>query len=160
MDRVQTVLTELSTCLCAQVQVDGLPPVCFCGIVPGAEIAMDSAGDCDDACGMAWVRLASAYPATTIGQPSLRVGNCGVGIGLDIELGIGRCIEVGQSDGSGLTPEQLSVAAALQEADMMAMWRAVACCRQSNDWVVGQYTPFGPEGGVVGGTLIVAVLVT
>jgi hypothetical protein len=42
---------------------------------------------------------------------------------------------------------------------MMAMWRAVLCCRQSPDWLMGQYVPIGPAGGVVGGTLPVGILV-
>lgn len=157
---VTTVLTELATCLCAQILIDETPKVCFCGLVPGAEVAMEYAGDCADACGMAWVRLANSYPSTSIGLPSVAPGNCQSGIGLDVELGIARCVEVGQADGSPPTPGQLAASAVLQSEDMMTLWRAVACCRQSKDWVIGQYTPFGPEGGLVGGVVFVSILVT
>jgi hypothetical protein len=42
---------------------------------------------------------------------------------------------------------------------MLAMRRAVVCCRESKDWVMGTYTPLGPEGGVVGGIWLVALQV-
>jgi len=159
-NQVTVAITELATCLCAQIITDGLPPVCFCGVVPGAEVALDYAGDCKDACGMAWVRLASSYPSTAIGQPSILPGNCGVGIGFDVEIAIMRCIEAGDADGSPPEPGVLAAAAVLQYEDMLAMWRAVACCRQSKDWIMGAYTPVGPEGGLVGGALAVSMLVT
>lgn len=158
-DRITTLLTELATCLCAQLLDDNLPPVCFCGIVPGEQVSLDYAGECDNACGQAWVRMTTAYPSTTIGQPSVLPGNCSSAIGVDVELGVVRCVEVGEADGQPIAPEKLAAAAVLQQADMMAMWRAVACCRESKDWVIGQYTPYGPEGGLVGGALQVVLQV-
>lgn len=159
MNAIWTVVEELATCLCAQLLTDDLPPVCVCGVLPGAEAALEYAGDCDSACGQAWVRLANAYPSTTIGVPSTRPGNCSSGIGIEIEVGVSRCVSVGDAD-EPPSPAELAVAAELQTADLLAMWRAVACCRSSKDWVVGAYTPFGPEGGLVGGTVTVAILVT
>lgn len=155
---IQTVLDDLATCLCAQILTDGLPPLCFCGVVPGEDVALDRTGDCDDACGQAWVRLATAYPSVAIGQPSQVPGNCTQGIGLEIEMGVIRCFDVGD----GRSPVEESVLAAagqLQVADMLAMWRAVACCRQSKDFIIGQYVPVGPQGGIVGGTLPLGILV-
>lgn len=158
LDPIAQILDDLSTCLCAQILTDGLPPTCFCGVVPGADVALDYAGDCDEACGMAWVRLATTYPSASVGTPVEQPGNCAVGIGLEVEMGVVRCIDVGE----GTSPPDLATlraAAALQTADMLAMWRAVACCRQSKDWAIGQYTPYGPEGGVVGGVLGLNILV-
>jgi hypothetical protein len=155
---INAILADLATCLCAQILTDNLPPVCFCGVVPGQDVAMDYTGDCDDACGMAWVRLATAYPSVTVGQPSQIQNNCTAGIGLEIEMGIVRCLDVGEGGGPP-EPEALTAAATLQVADIMAMWRAVACCRQSKDFIIGQYVPSGPQGGVVGGTLPLGILV-
>lgn len=152
------ILDDLATCLCAQILTDGLPPVCTCGVMPGAEVALDYAGDCDDTCGMAWVRLASSYPSVTIGQPSERPGNCSSGIGIEVEIGIMRCIDLGD----GVTPPdpaEMAAAATLQYADMLAMWRAVACCRTSKDWILGTYVPYGPQGGILGGILPLGILV-
>jgi hypothetical protein len=75
-----------------------------------------------------------------------------------VELGIMRCLDVG--DGTEPpSPAVLAAATVLQVADMMAMWRAIMCCRQSKDWIVGQYVPNGPTGGLVGGTVPVAIWV-
>lgn len=157
-DPVGPVLTDLATCLCAQILTDGLPPVCVCGVMPGIQVAMDYAGDCDDACGMAWVRLLTSYPSVAVGLRTDRPGNCSAGIGLEVEMGIVRCLNVG--DGTNPPdPADLSAAALLQSADMMAMWRAVACCRNSKDWALGPYAPYGPEGGLVGGLLTMSILV-
>jgi len=155
---ISVILTDLATCLCAQILTDGLPPTCFCGVVPGDQVALDYAGDCDDVCGMAWVRLVSAYPSTSVGQPVERPGNCGMGIGIEAVLGISRCIPLGEN-GEPPDPIDLAAAAVLQQADMMAMWRAIACCRASKDWAIGAYTPFGPQGGLVGGILPLGILV-
>jgi hypothetical protein len=154
---VTAVLSDLATCLCAQILADGLPPVCTCGVMPGAAVALDYAGECNDVCGMAWVRLGASYPSVTIGQPSARPGNCGVSIGIDVEMGLIRCIDLGDGENPP-DPAELTAAAVLQQADMMAMWRAVACCRQAKDWVIGQYVPYGPEGGLVGGMLPLSIL--
>jgi hypothetical protein len=156
---INTLLDDLSVCLCAQILNDGLPNVCFCGVVPGDQIALDYAGNCADECGMAWVRNAGAYPSTVVGQPSTLPGNCSSGIGLSVELGIMRCMSVGEADGSGPSSSELEAASRLQQSDMLAMWRAVACCRSSKDWVIVGYTPYGPEGGLVGGTLTISALV-
>lgn len=159
MEKITALLTDLATCLCSQLLDDALPPVCFCGIVPGSTVALDYSGNCDDKCGMAWVRMSAAYPSAQIGIPSVTPGNCTIGIGVDVELGVVRCITPGGDNGEPPEPAELAAASVLQQADMMAMWRAVACCRTSKDWAIGQYVPYGPEGGLVGGALNIAVLV-
>jgi len=156
---INAILTDLVTCLCAQILTDDLPPVCFCGVLPGDEVALDYAGDCDDACGMAWVRLTTAYPSVSIATPAAIPGNCAMGIGIEIEMGIVRCLDVGEG-GTPPEPESLTASAALQVADLMAMWRAVHCCQSAKDFVIGQYVALGPQGGIVGGTLPMAMLVT
>jgi len=158
-DPIGAILSELATCLCAQILTDNLPPVCVCGVIPGSQVSLDYAGDCDDACGMAWVRLVGSYPSVSIGQSLRQPGNCTAGIGAEIELGIVRCIDVG--DGTNPPdPDNLAASAALQSADMMAMWRAVSCCRTSKDFAISAYVPYGPQGGLVGGSLALSILVT
>jgi len=153
-NHIYTALDELATCLCAQIQTDGLPDVCACSVVPGEVVIPDMVGDCADGCGQAWVRLITAYPSVVIGAPDVTPGNCGSSIGVEVELGVLRCIE---SEDVGI-PE-LQDATQLQVADMLAMWRAVSCCRQSKDYQITAYTPLGPEGGLVGGSLAVSILV-
>lgn len=158
LDRIAQILDDLATCLCSQVITDALPPLCTCGVMPGLQVALDYAGDCDDACGMGWVRLVGSYPSTAPSVRSERPGNCVFGLGLEVEMGVVRCFNVGDGQNPP-DPEDLSAAAFLQTSDMLAMYRAVACCRQSKDFVIGTYAPSGPEGGLVGGVLMLSLLV-
>jgi len=157
---VQETLEELASCLCAQVEADGLPAVCFCGVVPGLEIALDYQGDCADACGMAWVRLVALYPSTSIGQPSEQPGNCSLMLGLDIEIGMVRCASGMDEAGTPPTAGQLLADTELQVADALAMRKALLCCHNSKDFLLGPYAPYGPAGGMVGGAWTVALQVS
>lgn len=149
-------LSELATCLCAQIVVDGSPDVCFCGVIPGEAAAAMYQGNCTKKCGMAWVRLITVVPAAGLGTATEQAGNCMTGIGYDVEMGILRCTPIGTAT-EPPTPAQLLGAAQLQHADMMSMRRAVACCTGSRDWMVGAYAPMGPSGGMVGGAWTVTM---
>lgn len=156
-NQVQLRLNDLATCLCAQIIADGLPEVCWCGQVPGEIVSFDYAGDCNDACGMAWVRLIQVYPSTVVGEPSAQPGNCSTLLGFDVEIGIVRCAPVIQEGGEFPSVTEQADAVALQIADMMAMRRAIVCCSGHKDFLLGPYTPVGPDGGVVGGAWTVAM---
>lgn len=149
---ILNVLTELAACLCAQVQTDNpdLGDPCFCGVMPGQAALLDYTRDCSDG-GVAWVRMVQGYPSTTVGQADQRLGNCGTGWGYDVEVGIVRsvAIEVEAPD------EAESLATAEQQyKDMNTMRKAISCCSglRSSDYILGPYTPYGPNGGVVGGS--------
>jgi hypothetical protein len=161
-NNVQTKLEQVAACVCAQIEVDGLPKTCFCGILPGQEVAWDYTGDCsgDGGCGMAWVRLVAAYPSVVIGTPDQQPGNCGSMVGMDVEVGILRCVSMPHEDGSPPDPADLQADAALQVADAMALRKAVYCCGPEKDLVLGYYTPLGPAGGVVGGFWLVSMQVS
>lgn len=149
---VQETLERLGSCLCAQIVADGSPGVCFCGVVPGEAAALDYAGDCSDVCGMAWVRLVTSYPATVLGTPNLTASNCALPLGFDVELGVARCASTPDSSGNPPSAADLLGDTTLQSADMDSMRRAVLCCGDAADWLLGVYAPIGPEGGLVGGT--------
>jgi hypothetical protein len=152
---------ELALCLCEQIQDpdNGVPDVCFCGVVPGDQAIGNYAGDCNDKCGMAWVRLVSVYPMSSVGVINPEPGNCGVGLGVDIEMGIFRCISVGDEQGNLPSPAELLEATQLQIADALVMHKAVRCCTAipSKEAIIGPYTPVGPLGGLVGGTVQVSM---
>jgi hypothetical protein len=158
---VFTRVGELALCLCSQIAdpENGVPDVCFCGLVPGEQAIANYAGDCKDKCGMAWVRLISMYPMASIGIPDATPGNCGVGVGIDVEMGILRCISVGDEVGNLPSPGELLEATQLQIADAMVMRKAVYCCDAipSKEAILATYTPNGPLGGLVGGTMIVSM---
>lgn len=146
-------LVLLADCLCTQVTAavaDGVPDVCFCGVVPGDSAVSDYGGDCAKKCGMAWVRLTGLYPSTILGEQNNDPKNCAAGLGLPVEVGMMRCTPVGTGD----TPPngtQLLSATELQVSDALTMRRAIACCDGSDAWSLGQYTPVGPSGGMLGG---------
>ena len=149
-----TVVTDLAACLCDEIDASGLPGTCFCGVVPGDAAAQDYTGNCKDGkCGMAWVRLVTLYPADGVAIPNQTAGNCGSALGADIEVGIMRCITVGDAQGNPPTPTQLLDASALQMADAEAMRRAILCCTTipTHDMMLAGYTPMGPSAGLVGG---------
>ena len=157
MNSIWERVTNLATCLCATCE-ENATPLCFCGVVPGLEVALDYHGNCANVCGMAWVRVSAMYPASSVGAVNTQPGNCGSLVGVDVELGIMRCMPVGEADGSPPTPDQLRAAAELQISDALALWSAVRCCDPDSDWLIGQYQPFGPSGGIVGGTVEVNFL--
>lgn len=157
---LQDTLEALATCLCAQIQTDGSPTPCFCGVVPGDGVALSYMGNCDDRDGIAWVRLNTIYPASGVGSQNTRPGNCGSEIGADIELGIMRTYPIGANGEPPDEPELLAISHQ-QTIDALTMIRAVSCCSaiRKNDTILGAYTPAGPLGGAVGGAFLINIVV-
>jgi hypothetical protein len=158
LNAVYDRLTTLAACLCTQIETDGLPGVCFCGIVPGDAAAAFYSGDCTKKCGMAWVRLDGMQPASGVGIPNEQPGNCASGLGFAVEVGIMRCTPIGEMDRPP-TAAELAAATELQVADAATMRRAVACCAGSDDWVLGTYASLGPQGGMLTGAWTVTMWV-
>lgn len=152
--RVAVTLEAIADCLCTQIVADGRPPVCYCGVVPGALAVADRIGECGTICGMAWVRLDQMYPATTVGLPSPEPGNCSKALALDIEVGILRCFATDPTD------DDLVQSTEDQLADAETLIRAVSCCPAipQMDMVLAPYTPMGPDGGTVGGVVMLSML--
>lgn len=156
-------LEAIAACLCAEIEdpENGVPKVCFCGLVPGEIPPAVYSGNCEVACGMAWVRLVTLYPATGIGIASTEPVRCDVPLGIDVEVGMLRCMSVGDERGNLPSDLEQHEAVALQMADAMVMLKALLCCDAipSGDVIIGQYQTLGPEGGLVGGffTLSMAV---
>lgn len=152
-------MTDIAACLCAQIEIDDVPGVCFCGVVTGDVMVADSAGDCDTVCGMAWVRLVNAQPVAGVGVPSETAGNCTSEVGFDLEVGILRCIRIPE-DGEPLTVEEQAEATELQMDDALLIRRALVCCESmsTKDFILRGYTPMGPLGGLYGGAWLISVV--
>jgi hypothetical protein len=145
------VLVDLAACLCASLTPEGQDDsgMCFCGILPGDNVAIDYIDDCET-CGMAWVRLQRAYPAAGLGVAATDATNCNTPLGLDIEIGVVRCVPAGVN-GEAPRPEELLESAEQMNADLLAIRRAISCCGEIDvDYSVGEYAPVGPEGAVLG----------
>jgi len=156
---IQPLLEDLAECLCAQIHEDGSPELCFCGIMPGDGFVAEYAGDCNDRCGAAYVRLTQAYPSVTAGQPDVTRNNCGASLGIDIEIGIIRCAPMPNSRGEAPPPAEVLAAARQQSKDILTMRKAVLCCNElkAHDYIMGTYTPVGPQGDALGGFWTLAV---
>lgn len=153
-------MIEIAACLCAQIDADGSPPTCFCGVVPGESVVLNYATDCVDRDGMAWVRLITLYPSTTVGQADTNLGNCGAGIGAELEIGIMRSYPV-YEDGEPPPAAELEAITRQQVKDAMTMHRAVLCCTAlpTKQVIVSLYRPAPILGGMVGGAMQIALAV-
>jgi hypothetical protein len=163
-NRIWSMMTSLAACLCAQIndEANGLKGVCFCGVLPGEAVPMDYVDGCsDEVCGMAYVRMSALYPSTGVGMISEQPGNCNAGIGVDLEVGILRCITGMDDSGNLPTDAEMFEAVQSQIADALAMQRAIQCCEAlpSKDFILSSYAPTGPMGGVYGGTYSLSVAV-
>jgi hypothetical protein len=158
--RVSVILQAVADCLCTHITAYGLPPVCYCGVVPGSIAVADQIGECGDVCGMAWARLDQMYHATVAGVPSTEPGNCTKALSIDIEVGILRCMSLG-GPGGPPEPSDLLQSTEVQMADAECMYRAISCCPAlpTQDTVIAPYVPLGPDGGLVGGTFLCSVMI-
>lgn len=155
---VWPTMTALAECLCTEILKAGLPPTCLCGVLPGEAIDASYVTDSE---GMAWVRLAGAYPYNAFPNASLTGNPCVMPLAYQLEIGSLWCAPVARdSRGNPPTVDDQFATTEVQVAAMAAMHRAIVCCLPSEraQVALGQYTPSGPEGGVVGGvwSLVVA----
>lgn len=158
--RIDDLLESLATCLCAQITADGSPETCFCGVIPGDQPVAGYSGDCSDKCGMAWVRSMAIYPAVTLGALNETADNCGSMLGIDIQMGVLRCVKVGDEFGNMPNAAELLSDARQQHTDAMSIWKAIACCGDltSKDYTLGPWVPMGPMGGYSGGAFTLSVM--
>jgi hypothetical protein len=149
-------MLDLSTCLTEELEKRGLPPACWNGLKSGAVPAFDPCA-CGPKSGEAYVRLATGYPSSRFPQPDASKVNCIPPMAFQLEVGIIRCYPT-QADAAPLSVSAELNVTRLQLADMAAILGAIRCCLGAQDtdpdefsYVLGTYTPYGPQGGVVGG---------
>lgn len=160
--RLADLLTDIAACLCVTLAPDGDGcdgGLCFCGVVGGDSVLIDVGLECDAGCGMGWVRVVSAYPAVSPGEPSDTESTCGSGLGVDIEVGVARCID-GGDDAEGPTGAALQQNALQMADDLMLIRQALSCCDALDnvDYRLGTYTPQGPLGMASGGSWTISVV--
>lgn len=147
-------LVLLADALCQEIADSGLEEPCFCGIMPGAGIALDYVDGCE-AGGMAWVRMVTAFPSQTFPEPDVDINGCDQAMAFQAEVGIIRAFRV-PDNGEPPTQGDMLTAAEVQMAEMAAMRRAILC-RFTGTVALGQYTPIGPDGGALGGAWSLSV---
>lgn len=127
--------------------------MCAKSLMPGASILGEYVSDCG---AMAWVRLMSANFTQEFPAPTARANACAESLAIPVEVGIIRTAPMIKETARKLilpTSEEQAAAADKQYDDLEAIRRMLArSSRQVEDFVAGQYTPMGPETGVVGGS--------
>jgi hypothetical protein len=150
---IYPILSDLAYCLCQEYTTAG-EGLCFCGIEPATGVPID-VGDCGGgSCAAASVRLARVFPSTAFPVAETNA-TCATLLAAEVFVTVYRCVPAGHDDGSNPTDDEYAHWALQQFADMAAMRRAIACCFRGNhqdvDYVLGEYTPLNPLGGIGGG---------
>lgn len=132
-------------------------PACRYFLAAQASVAWDECCDCADANGMAWVSLNSITPLNTNG-----VTPCGWEYEATFSLSVLRCdATVIQGDGTVPGPDVFTAQAREQMLDAEIARKAIVCCfgegKDPGDYILGGWTPLGPDGGCVGGSTVVTV---
>jgi hypothetical protein len=153
--RLATIVSQLTDCLCELLETEGGGPTCWCGFYPGAQPSWDYCGECSGgSCGMGYVSIVSVFPSQTMPDPAVASG-CAMELAVTLRVGAMRCVPV--ADEQGMLPDEgamLESGLAIM-ADMGAIHKAVACCIPGA--FVGAYVPQGARGGCAGGEWTVTV---
>lgn len=140
-------LDALNAELTASGEADGL---CAIALYPGDGVPLDYG--VESCGGMAWVRLVSAVPSATFPAAEVRVNNCATTLAFEGELGLFRPAPIIEEDGELPSDEAHIAAANAQYDDIELMYRVFNRVKSQIEFlIVRQYTPVGPQGGVVGG---------
>lgn len=155
--RLASLVSELTDCLCELLATEGGGPTCWCGYYPGAQVSWDNCGECSSgSCGMAYVVVERVFVSESLPlEAQIRNRTCATPLAVTLRVGALRCVPVADSDGS-LPDEEAMLEAGLGiMADMGAIHKAIACCISGG--YVGGYMPLGPRGGCAGGEWTVTV---
>lgn len=154
---VWSIMVGLAACLTAEItnEDNDIKIPCRIFVAPGDSITPEYEGECAkgaEECGLAWVRLVNAYPASGVGQQNLEPDNCNSQLGYTINMGIVRCFNPGEAR-SGPSVQYLEQTAKAQIEDMLAMRRAIACCKvfDPKDTTLSNYVPLTAAGTRIGG---------
>lgn len=146
-------LKAILACVILQLEKEGHPAGCSQLILPGTRPFVIGMGDTTDVGdGQVWVRLSSAVESVDVGQANADPRACGSMLGFTIEVGVMRCF-IHPDWGDELDPAEVEASAMRQLEDMESIRTALLCCDalEGGDWLLGAYTPIGPEGPDVGG---------
>ncbi len=154
---------NLLDCLCSILASTSNPPG-ICALRAGNQAIQDIGPTFDECCeGQAYVRITGFTP-TGLQQAPFPAGNedqivpaCGIPAwSLHFEVGIFRCMD---TEGHLSSAEWANIAAQ-QMLDAKSIRLAICCFiaeRELKTTAVGAWTPQGPEGGCIGGTMPLSI---
>jgi hypothetical protein len=159
----------LLTCLCNALSANAsqdYPAPEICCLRVGEGVALDITNELVDECcqGLAYVRIDNFYPTGSADAPfpspssDFALDRCSpYAWGLQMEMGVYRCVS------NQPTCDEWTIAAQRQMLDAKSMRQALCCFMRNLDPGTVSMTPWqskGPEGGCVGGTMTITVMVT
>jgi hypothetical protein len=132
-------------------------PACRTFIAPGAAPAWDVCCDCGAGDGMAWVQIAEVFPSDNFPAVQGAGMRCNYAEnGVRFNIAVIRCAAVLDDQGRPPSSERLTADARKVQRDRAIINEAIRCCYLSDadpgSFVIGTFTPLGPQGGCVGGT--------
>lgn len=156
----QVMADILLAALVVQLREDGLDTdLCAKAIYPGMLVPLDYG--LESCGGQAFVRMTTAVPSSVFPNADASPMSCLTTLAYTFEVGVSRpstYLDFAAGEANLPSDEEQIASAHNQYADMMAIRAAVKRTRDDVDLVVlGAYTPFGPDGGVVGGYWTVTV---
>ena len=148
---------------------EDLTAPCSVMVLSGAAAVIDRGLDeGNSCCGQLWARLVDLYPSSAFPQPDAGPHREDLSWAVTVEVGIVRPAPVVQDHaGQAVIPtaaeEQNAAAVALVDGAVLreALLNRYRLHIGDEDVavVLGVYTPFGPDGGVVGGVLTATIQV-
>lgn len=164
---VLTGVLDTTLALFESLGEQGIVPPCAAGIVAGAFAAVDRGLDVgvNGELGMLWVRLANEYPSAKFPAPDIApVRDRDLSYAVVVEVGMLRPAPVEREIGDEVvlpSMEEEDQAAAMAVTDKAIVRQALLDYAEGADveLVMGQFTPFGPEAGVVGGAVTATIQV-
>jgi len=126
---------------------------CSITVQPGTAVAFDFGPESDGCGGIAWVRLVASSPA--VGS-----NGCIVYMTHTIEIGMAGPVpglDYSETGGYSLPTDAEMFDASSRQSDEMMMLIAALNNTPVEGITIGDYSPSGPEGGVLGGYFTVTV---
>lgn len=132
------------------------------GAAPVVDRGLDEAGGC---CGQLWTRLVDLYPSKTFPDPDVTPHGEELSWAVVLEVGLVRPAPIIREVGGSAvlpTPAEEQDAASVAVVDAAIIREALLnryAGAEDVAIVLGAFTPFGPDGGVVGGTVTATIQV-
>jgi len=134
--------------------------------VAGVEVPLDRGTDLtEDCCGQLWVRLVSSVPSRNFPEPDAGPHTAEMSWAVTIEVGVARPAPVvTEVDGAAVLPpiedeEEAASVAAIDAAILREALLNRYADAEDVGIVLGAWTPFGPDGGIVGGLITATIQV-
>lgn len=135
---------------------------CRTFVAPGGPPAWDACGAEGEREGQAWVQVAQVYPSDAFPTQQTGAMRCPpTGYAVQLNVAILRCAAVPDEQGRPPSSERLTADAHKVSRDRAIVRDALRCCyledADPGTYVLGAWTPLGPQGGCVGGQTALTV---